>query len=84
MCSMIIQSYILAYFTRGNLIEKTKDFTTSVLPTGLLMVHDTERCCENNESKVTRRKKVDDPLFYFRELDIEAWGNNTALVETTE
>lgn len=54
-----------------------------MLPSGLLMVHDACRCGEDNEAKLTRWKKSDDPLLEITELNIVAWVDDTSLVDAT-
>lgn len=47
------------------------------------MVHDTGRGGQDNETELTRGQQVVDPVFNRAELDVEAGGNDTALVQTT-
>jgi hypothetical protein len=53
-----------------------------VLASGLLVVHDTSRCCENHVSELTRWQKLDNPLLKVTEADVVSWGDDTSLVES--
>jgi hypothetical protein len=48
--------------SRKYLIEESKDFATSVLSTSLVMIHNTERRCEDKVSETTSREHVLHPL----------------------
>jgi hypothetical protein len=52
-----------------------------VLPTGLLVVHDTRRGGEDDVAELTRRKQLGDPLLEFVELYVVAGGNAAGLVD---
>lgn len=49
----------------------------------LLVVHDASRRGEHDVTELTRWQEVDNPLLQIRQLHIVAWGDDTALVETT-
>jgi len=68
--------------TYKNLVEETDDLSCNVLASGLLMVHDTSRCCKDDESELTRWQKLDNPLLEIGEADVESGGDDTGLVET--
>jgi nitrogen regulatory protein PII len=72
---------VYAHYMAANLVEETKDLASNVLPPGLLVVHDTGRGGENDETELTRGKELDDPLLEVTELDVVAGGDDTGLVE---
>ena len=53
-----------------------------MLPAGLLVVHDTSRGGQDDETELTRGKQLDDPLLHVAELDVVAGGDDTGLVQT--
>ena len=52
-----------------------------MLPTGLLVVHDTGRGGEDDITELTSGEKLDNPLLELGETDVVAGGDDTALVE---
>jgi hypothetical protein len=48
------------------------------------VVHDTSRGGEDNETELTGGEEVSHPLFNVVLLDVEAWGDDTALVDTAD
>ena len=44
------------------LVKETDDLASHVLPSRLLMVHDTSGCGQNNVAELTRWQQFDDPL----------------------
>ena len=66
------------------LVEEPDDLAGDVLPTGLLVVHDTGRGGQNNVTELTGRKKLDDPLLEIGELDVVAGADDTGLVDAIE
>jgi len=54
-----------------------------VLSPGLLMVHDTSRCGQNDVTELTRGQQLDDPLLKVANADVVAWRDDTGLVETS-
>lgn len=68
---------------QNDLIEVTKDFTTSVLATSFFVVHDSVGGGQNEETELTRGQQVTNPLFHGVELDIKTGRNDTTLVQTT-
>ena len=66
-----------------DLVEKAEDLATSLLPTGLLVIHDSESGGEHDVTEATRWQHVHDPLLNVLSFDIEARGDDTALVEAT-
>lgn len=58
---------------RGHsLIKVAEDFSSDVLSSGLLVVHDTGGCCENEETELTRWQELVYPFFDFSDSDVEA------------
>jgi hypothetical protein len=49
----------------------------------LLVIHDASAGGEDNVSELTRREKLDNPLFKVTELDVVAWANAASLVDTS-
>merc|ERR1712093_653066 len=77
-----------AVFRRGggtqiSLVEVAEDLTTTTLAPGLLVIHDAGRGGEDNETELTRRQEVGDPLLDVRELNVEAGADHAALVNAT-
>lgn len=48
------------------------------------MVHDTVRGGEHDETKLTGREQIGDPLLDLVDADVEPGGDDTALVETAD
>ena len=67
-----------------HLVEEAKDLATSVSSAGLLVVHDAVGGGEDEVAELTRGENVRDPLVELGELDIEAGGHDTALVESAD
>lgn len=63
-----------------SLVDESEDFAASLLPSGLVVVHDTERGGEHEVPEATRRQDILYPLLDIRLLHIEARGDHTALV----
>ena len=66
-----------------NLVEETKNLTTSMLGTSLFVIHDTSRGGQDQVTELTSRQQVSGPLFELGELDVETGRDNTTLVDTT-
>jgi hypothetical protein len=64
------------------LIEVAKDLATSVTATGLLVVNNTLRSRQHNDTKLTGRQKLVHPLFHISDLHVVAGRDSTALVQT--
>ena len=64
-------------------IEVTKNLATSLLSSGLLVVHDSKIGCQHKVSKQTRWKQRLNPCLDFGEGNIETGRNDTALVNAT-
>lgn len=52
-----------------------------MLSPGLLVVHDAGGGGQDDETELTRRKELDDPLLHVAELDVVAGRDDTSLVE---
>ena len=63
------------------LVEEADDLSGNVLPPGLLVVHDTGRGGQDDETELTGGKELDDPLLHVAKLDVVAGGDDTSLVE---
>jgi hypothetical protein len=63
------------------LVEEADDLASDVLSASLLVVHDAGRGGEHNVAELTRWQQVDNPLLEVAELDVVAWGDDTALVQ---
>jgi len=66
----------------SRLVEETKDLSSNVLASGLLVVHDTGGGGEDNVSELTRWQKLNDPLLEIGDLYVVSWADDTGLVET--
>lgn len=64
------------------LVEETDDLARDVLPTGLLVVHDSSGGGEDDVAELTRRQELDGPLLEISQLDVVAGRDDTSLVET--
>lgn len=53
-----------------------------MLAAGLLVVHDTSGGGQDDETELTGREKLLDPLLHILELDVVAGRDDTGLVET--
>lgn len=67
----------------AGLIKEAEDLATSVLPPSLLVIHDTQRRCQNDVPELTGREQVDDPLLNLAVLDVEARADHAAFVDAT-
>ena len=67
-----------------HLVEETNDLSGNVLASGLLVVHDTSRGCEDNVSELTRWQELDNPLLEIGEADVVSWGDDTGLVQAVQ
>lgn len=64
------------------LVEEPKDLAGNVLPSGLLVVHDTGRGGEEHKTELTRGQEFLDPLLNVLHLDIVARADDAGLVDT--
>lgn len=67
--------------TFGYLVEEAEDLAGNVLAAGLLVVHDTSGGGQDDETELTGREELLDPLLHVLELDVVAGGDDTSLVE---
>lgn len=54
-----------------------------MLPTRLLVIHDTGGGGQDDVTELTRGEELDDPLLEVTELDVVARADDTSLVEAT-
>ena len=66
------------------LVEETKDLSTSLLSTGLVVIHDTESGSEHNVTETTGRQNIDDPLLDVCVTQIETGRDHSTLVDATD
>ena len=66
-----------------HLIEEAKNFSSSLSSTGLLMIHNTKSRGHHDVSELTRGKNIHNPLLYVLERHIEARGDDSTLVNTS-
>ena len=64
-----------------HLVEKANNLSCGVLPSGLLMVHNTSRGGQDHIAKLTSREQLDNPLLHVGQPNIVAGGDDTRLVE---
>lgn len=64
------------------LVEEADDLAGDVLPTGLLVVHNTSGGGQDDVAELTRGQEPDGPLLQVGELDVVAGRDDTSLVET--
>ena len=65
------------------LVNETQDLTRDVLSSGFFVVHNTSRGGQNDVTKLSGWQQVFSPLFNVSNLDVESWGNDTTLVQST-
>ena len=68
---------------KNTLVNETKDLTRDMLSSGLLVVHDTSRSGQNNITELSSWQQVLSPLLDITDLDVESWGNDATLVQST-
>lgn len=66
----------------GYLVEEAEDLASDVLAAGLLVVHDTSGGGQDDETELTGREELLNPLLHVLELDVVAGRDDTGLVET--
>ena len=54
-----------------------------MLSSGLLVVHNTSRGGQNDVTELSGWQQVLSPLLDITDLDVESWGNDTTLVQST-
>jgi len=63
------------------LIEEAQYLPCDMLSAGLLVIHDTGRCGEDDEAELTGRKELDDPFLEVSELNVVSWRDYAGFVE---
>ena len=63
------------------LVEEPNNLSGHVLPTSLLVVHNTSRSCENDITELTGGEQLDDPLLKLGKTDVVSRGDDTTLVQ---
>lgn len=64
------------------LVEESQDLSGNMLSSGFLVVHDSGGGGKDDVTELTGWEEVDDPFLEISNADVEAWGDDTALVET--
>lgn len=64
-----------------SLVKVSENLATSVLATGLLVVHDAVGGGQDDEAELTRRKQVVDPVLHLGQFDVVAGRDDTTLVQ---
>ena len=64
-----------------DLVEEAEDLAGNVLATGLLVVHDTGRGGQHNETERTGGQELLHPVLDLAELHVEVGRDNTTLVD---
>ncbi|EEQ39429.1 40S ribosomal protein S22 [Clavispora lusitaniae ATCC 42720] len=65
------------------LVNETQDLTRNVLSSGLFVVHDTSRGGQDNVTELSGWQQVVSPSLDVANLDVESWGDDTTLVQST-
>lgn len=82
--SPLASPLLLPYlFTIFSLVNESQDLTRNVLSSGLLVVHNTSRSGQNNQTELSSRQQVVGPSLDISDFDVESWGNDTTLVQST-
>ena len=77
--SLILQRIKLAKIS----VEESEDLTTDVSLSTLLVVHDTLVGGEDDVSELSGWEDLVDELLEVLQLQVESWGDDTALVESS-
>ena len=64
-------------------VEETENLTTDVLLSGLDVVDDTLVGSEDDETELSGWENLINELLEILELEVESWGDDTALVKST-
>lgn len=67
----------------SSLVNETQNLTRNVLSSGFFMVHDTSRGGQDDVTELSGWQQVGSPFFNVTNLNVESWGNNTTLVQST-
>ena len=65
------------------LVDETQDLTRDVLSSGFFVVHNTSGSGQDNVTELSGWQQVSSPLFNVTDLNVESWGDNTTLVQST-
>jgi hypothetical protein len=78
---MVLQHIVRRNKTLRPLVEESENLSSHMLPPGLLVVHNTGRSGEDDETELTRREELDNPLLEIAKLDVVAGADYTGLVD---
>jgi hypothetical protein len=78
---MILQTPLFSFPGPFCLVEETNDLSCNVLASGLLVIHDASRGCEDDITELTGWQELDNPLLEIGETDVVSGGDDTSLVE---
>ncbi len=65
------------------LVEKSKQFSTSVVLSGFFVIHDTLGSCQDEVTELTRWQQVSNPFFHILDLDVVSWADDTTFVDSS-
>ena len=66
-----------------NSVEETEDLSTDLVLSGGLVVHDTLVGGEDDVSELSGWKNLIDELLEILKFEVESWGDDTTLVESS-
>ena len=64
-------------------VEETEDLSTDLVFSGLIVIHDTLVGGEDDVSELSGWENGVNELLEILKLEVESWGDNTALVESS-
>jgi hypothetical protein len=73
---------MICYYMTTRLVEEPENLSGNMLPTSFLMIHNSSTGGEDNIANTSRRQKLVDPFLKIRQSNIEAWGDDAALIES--
>ena len=68
---------------RPPLVEESQYFSSRLFASGFFMGHDPVGGTDENVTKLTGRKKIDNPLLNLIDLDIETGTDNTTFIDAS-
>ena len=68
---------------RHPLIEESQYFASRLFASGFFVGHDPVGSTDENVTKLTRGKKIDNPLLDLIDLDIETGTNHTTFIDAS-
>ena len=77
-----MQGHDFCLFASHNLEDVSEDLASNVFPTGLLVVHDTGRGGQDDDTERTGRHESVYPVLDLVKGDVESGGNDTTLVDS--